>query len=195
MSGNDPEFGDAVPFAVTKRAADTNGEFVRFEATVHPAPDAAAADVSLDHERWLIDNPDEHVHPDLEEHIEVLAGEYAVEVDGTERRLEAGETATVQEGRPHRHWNPGARPARVVHEHHPALGSDEHAETMWALAQDGKTDAKGIPNPLRFAVISRAHPGLAYTTAAPVALQKAAFAVLAPIGRLAGYEATYPATD
>lgn len=186
---------DAEPFVIAKSGEDTDGEYVRIETTVHPSLDADVTDVDLDHERYLIDNPDEHVHPKLEEVIEVIAGEYAVEFEGTEHRLREGEEITVPRGTAHRHWNPSAQPARVAHEHHPAIGSDEHARTMYALAQDGKTNEKGIPNPLRFAVVSKAYPGLAYTTAAPIWLQKLGFAVLAPIGRLVGYEATYESAE
>ncbi len=187
----DETIANAEPFVIAKSGEDTDGEYVRFEAIVHPSLDADSSNVDLNHERYLIDNPDEHVHPDLKEVIEVITGEYAVEFEGTEHRLREGEEITIPQGVAHRHWNPTAKPARVAHEHHPAIGSDEHARTMYALAQDGKTNEKGVPNPLRFAVISKAYPGLAYTTGAPIWLQKLGFAVLAPVGRALGYEATY----
>lgn len=190
MSGEPAATAEAKPFEVTQLADDTGGEYVRFEAVVHPQPEAADGDVDLDHERFLIDNPDEHVHPHQREEVEVLAGEYAVEVDGTEHRLSAGEEVTVPTGSPHRHWNPTAEPVRVAHEHHPARDSAAHAQTMWALAQAGKTNEKGIPSVLQFAVVNRAYPGVAYTTGVPIPVQKAAFAVLAPIGRLVGYDAS-----
>lgn len=185
MSGQD--ITDLDPCQVTK--SDTAGEYVRFEVTVHPALDADAAEVDLEHERFLIDNPDEHVHPHQKEVIEVFTGEYAVELEGTEHRLTAGEEITVPTNTPHRHWNPTAEPTRVAHEHHPALNSAEHVETMYELAQAGETNEKGIPNPLRFAVVNKAYPGVVYTTAVPIPVQKALFTILAPFGRLAGYRA------
>lgn len=191
MSTDSSPVNTAEPFEITKRAADTDGEFVRFEVTVHPGLDADATDVELDHERFLLDNPDEHLHPHQVEVIEVLDGEYAVEIKETEHRLSEGEEITVPTNSAHRHWNPSAKPVRVAHEHHPARDSAAHAEVMWALAQAGKTDDKGIPNMLQFAVINNAYPGIAYTTAVPIQVQKAMFAVLAPIGRLAGYRAEY----
>lgn len=48
-----------------------------------------------------------------------------------------------------------------------------------------------MPNALQFAVVSTAYPGIAYTTAVPISAQKALFAVLAPLGRVAGYRAEY----
>lgn len=195
MAADSHDLTNADPFEITKRPADTGGDFVRFEATVHPGLDAKASDVDLNHERFLLDNPDEHLHPHQKEVIEVLAGEYAVEFEGTEHRLSEGDQITVPQNTAHRHWNPTANPIRVAHEHHPARESASHAETMWALAQDGKTNEKGIPDPLQFAVVSKAYPGIAYTTAVPIPVQKAMFAVLAPIGRLMGYQAESPPTS
>lgn len=189
MSEVGQNIADAVPCEITKSGTDTDGEYVRFEVTVHPAIDADAPDDILDHERFLIDNPDEHVHPHQKEIIEVITGKYAVEFEGTEHHLSGGEEITVPANTPHRHWNPSADPARVAHEHHPPLDSAEHVETMYELAQAGKTDEKGIPNPLRFAVVNKAYPGVAYTTAIPIPVQKALFTVLAPIGRLVGIQA------
>lgn len=185
------EFLNVDPFEITKRPADTECEFVRFEATVHPGLDAGASNIELDHERFLLDNPDEHIHPHQKEVIEFLAGEYAVTIEDTEHGLSEGEEITVPQNTAHRHWNPSAAPVRVAHEHHPARDSAAHAEMMWALAQEGKTNEKGIPNLLQFAVINNAYPGIAYTTGVPIPVQKAMSAVLAPIGRLAGYEAEY----
>lgn len=62
---------------------------------------------------------------------------------------------------------------------------------MWSLAQQGKTNEKGIPNQLRFAVISKDYPRIAYTTAVPVPIQKAMFTLLAHIGRLVGCRTEY----
>ena len=195
MTPTSGDVTDADPFAITERPAETDVDYVRFEATVHPRPDAMGSEVDLDHERFLLDNPDEHLHPHQEEVVEVLEGEYAVECGGTEHRLTEGETITVPERTAHRHWNPTAEPVRVAHEHHPAMDTAAHAETMWALAQDGKTDEKGIPNPLQFAVLTDAYADVVYSTAVPIAVQKAVFAVLAPIGRVAGYSAEYASEE
>lgn len=191
MNGTDHRITHLDPFTVRTLETETGREFVRFEATVHPALDADDSGTQLDHERFLIDNPDEHVHPHQREDIEVLVGEYAVEIDGTEHRLEAGEEITVPERTPHRHWNPSGEPVRVAHEHHPARDSAAHAQAMWALAQGGETDEKGMPNPLQFAVLEEAYPGVVYTAAVPIPVQKVLLAILAPIGRLLGYHADH----
>lgn len=195
MGGSSQELAELEPFEIIERGTDSGGGYHRFEATVHPAPDAGAPEVELDHERWLIDNPDEHVHPQQKEIVEVLAGEYAVEIDGTEHRLSEGDEITLPRNTPHRHWNPSAEPARVAHEQHPARDSAAFGEALYVLAQNGETDEKGIPDLLQFAVINEAYPGNAYTTEVPIPIQKAMGAVLGPVGRMAGYEADLSRDD
>jgi len=67
---------------------------------------------------------------------------------------------------------------------------------MFGLAVDGKTNRKGMPNPLRLAVIAKAHFDVVRLPFPPAPLQRLGLAVGAPLGRLAGYEPTYvPAGD
>jgi hypothetical protein len=63
-------------------------------------------------------------------------------------------------------------------------------ETMFTLACDGKTNRKGMPNPLRLAVIARSHFDTVRLPFPPAFLQRAALAVGATLGRLVGYTAT-----
>lgn len=187
--------GEPDPLVITREPTEDGEDLVRFEATVHPAPDASTSDADLDHRRFLIDNPDPHLHPQQHERVQVVDGEYAVSVDGNEQRLPAGETITLPPDTPHRHWNPTTSPIRVAHELRPGLRVDEHVETMYTLAQAGRTDEKGIPSLLQFAVINDEFRGLVYSAELPVALQQAVNRVLAPIGRLAGFEPTYSRAD
>lgn len=181
---------DADPFEITHRARDTNNEYIRFEATIHPLNTTDTAQSDLAHERFLLDNPDEHLHPHQTEVIECIAGEYGVEISGTDHRLAPGDSVTVPKNTRHRHWNPTPHPIRVAHEHHPPRDSVPFGEVLYALAQAGKTDEKGIPNMVRFAVINDAYPGIVYTTDVPITVQKILTSILAPIGRLAGHDAT-----
>lgn len=176
--------GEPDPLVITRETTEDDEDLVRFEATVHPAPDASIPDAGLDHRRFLIDNPDPHLHPRQHERIRVVDGEYAVAVEGDEQRLSTGETTTLPPDIPHRHWNPTSGSVRVVHEHRPGLRVDEHVETMYALAQAGRTNEQGIPNLLQFAVINDEFRGLVYSADLPVGLQKVTNRVLAPIGRL-----------
>ena len=65
---------------------------------------------------------------------------------------------------------------------------------MFSLAADGKTNRRGMPNPLRLAVIANAHFDDVRLPHVPAFAQKAALVTGAALGRLAGYEPTYEQT-
>jgi len=134
--------------------------------------------------------PPEHLHPRQEERFEVRSGVLGARVGGEERALRAGESLVVPMGTPHTWWIGGEEDARVVVGFRPALNTETFFETMYGLARDGKLDEDGVPPFLQTAVISRAY-GI-YLPRPPVALQKALFAVLAPVGKIAGYRPSYP---
>lgn len=59
---------------------------------------------------------------------------------------------------------------------------------MFALAADGKTNRKGMPNPLRLAVIAQAHFDTVQLPFPPAIVQRIGLALGAPIGRALGYQ-------
>ena len=73
----------------------------------------------------------------------------------------------------------------------PALEFESFLETMFALAADGKTNRKGMPNPVRMAVIAKAYFDDVRAPHVPGAIQKAALSAGAAVGRLVGYEPSY----
>jgi quercetin dioxygenase-like cupin family protein len=156
-------------------SADTNGERVVVETFVEPNGAVAAA----------------HVHPAQEERFEVLAGE--VEFRLGKRKLLAGpgDRVLVPAGTPHRFRNVGEETAHFVCEVTPALGFEQLIETMFTLAEDGKVNRKGMPNPLRLAVIAKHHFGDVRLPFPPAWLQRLGLALGAPLGRLLGYRPTY----
>ena len=56
----------------------------------------------------------------------------------------------------------------------PALDFESFLETMFALASDGKTNKKGMPNPLRMAVVANAYFNDVRMPLVPGLVQKAA---------------------
>ena len=64
-------------------------------------------------------------------------------------------------------------------------------ETMFALASDGKTNSRGLPNPLRLAVIANATFDTVRLPFPPAWMQRMGLAMGAPVGRLLGYEPVY----
>jgi hypothetical protein len=62
---------------------------------------------------------------------------------------------------------------------------------MFGLAADGKTNRKGMPNPVRMAVIANAYFDDVRAPHVPGPVQKAALATAAALGRLVGYRPEY----
>jgi mannose-6-phosphate isomerase-like protein (cupin superfamily) len=168
-----PLTGERIVFRKTSR--DTGGQAVVIETFVQPNGFVAAA----------------HVHPSQEERFEVLRGSVGFKIG--RRKIVAGPRSrvTVPAGTPHKFWNAGDVEAQFVCEVRPALQFESLLETMFALAADGKTNRKGMPNLLRLAVIAHAHFDTVRLPFPPAILQRAGLALGAPAGRLLGYEPTY----
>jgi hypothetical protein len=62
---------------------------------------------------------------------------------------------------------------------------------MFGLAVDGKTNRKGMPGPLRLAVVANHHFDVVRLPVVPQWLQKAALVPGALVGRAVGYRPTY----
>jgi quercetin dioxygenase-like cupin family protein len=171
-----PVTGERLVFR--KTSAETKGEAVVLECFVSVAGSVAAA----------------HVHPSQEERFEVLKGELGFKLNGEEIVARAGDRITVPAGTSHRFWNAGDEEAHFVCEVRPALQFEQLIETMYALAADGKTNRKGMPNPLRLAVIARHHFDDVRLPFPPAWLQRVGLALGAPLGRLVGYQPNYVPT-
>jgi len=69
---------------------------------------------------------------------------------------------------------------------------EQFFETLYGLGQDGKVNQDGMPNPLQFALILKKFQPHAYVAGIPIPVQHLLFGILAGIGRVMGYRATYP---
>ena len=168
-----PVTGERIVFRKTSR--DTGGQAVVIETFLQPDAFVAAA----------------HVHPSQEERFEVLRGSVGFKVGRKKVVAGPGQRITVPAGTPHKFWNAGEEEAHFVCEVRPALQFEALLETMFALAVDGKTNRKGMPNPLRLAVIANAHFDTVQLPFPPAIVQRIGLALGAPVGRLFGYEPVY----
>ena len=173
QSVQNPVTGETLVFHET--ASSTGGRYVRFETIARPEAFVAAA----------------HVHPYQTERFDVIAGTLGVRIGRKKLELGPGEALDVEPGTAHRWWNAGDDELRFLCEVSPALDFESLIETMYGLAADGKTNRKGMPNPLRLAVIANHHFDTVRLPVVPHALQKAALALGAPLGRAFGYGPTY----
>ena len=169
-----PVTGETVTFLTT--AADSDGRLLRIEMVADPKAIGAPP----------------HVHPRLTERYDLREGRLHVRLDGQERVLAAPTRFDFPRGHAHSWWNADDEPARVVVDFEPAGTFEYFMETVYALAADGKTDAKGRPKLLQAAVTGQAHLDDIALAKPPLAVQRLVFGLLAPIGRLAGYRARYP---
>jgi quercetin dioxygenase-like cupin family protein len=167
-----PVTGEVLVFHRTSE--ETNGESVLVETIVRANGFVAAA----------------HVHPFQTERFEVLEGVLGLRVGEKELVARPGDVALVSPGTPHRFWNAGEGETRFLCEIRPALEFESLIETMFTLATQGKTNGRGMPNPLRLAVIAKAHFDTVRLPFPPAFLQRAALAIGAPIGKLLRYPAT-----
>jgi mannose-6-phosphate isomerase-like protein (cupin superfamily) len=167
-----PVTGEVLIFRRT--AAETDGESVLVETIVRTDGFVAAT----------------HVHPYQTERFEVLEGTLGLRVGDKELLAWPGDVAVVPPRTPHRFWNAGSNDVRFVCEIRPALQFESLIETMFTLAAEGKTNRMGMPNPLRLAVIAKAHFDTVRLPFPPEALQRVALAVGAPLGKALGYGET-----
>lgn len=170
---HNPVTGETVH--IVRSAAETQGEYVLVEVRVEPDGFVAAA----------------HVHPYQTEVFEILEGTVGFKAGGETILAGAGETVVVEPGTAHRFWNAGDTPARFRCEVRPALEFEQLLATMYALAADGKTNHKGMPNPLRLAVIANHHFDDVRLPFPPVWMQRIGLALGAPMGKALGYDAEY----
>jgi mannose-6-phosphate isomerase-like protein (cupin superfamily) len=168
-----PVTGERLVFELTSH--DTQGEYTRFETIVEPGGAVASA----------------HVHPYQTEIFTVNAGTLAVKRGRERLALGEGTRVQIDAGTAHRFWNAGDDTLRFTAEVRPSLEFESLIETMFALAADGKTNRKGMPNPFRLAVIAKHHFDVARLPVVPDVLQRAALVPGALLGRAFGYRPTY----
>ena len=161
-----PVTGERLVFHET--SSETGGERVVFETIVQPGGFVAAA----------------HFHPLPDRALRGARG-HARDAPrqgegGASRRRDGRRRAAA------RRTSSGTRAttrSRFVCTVTPALQFERLIATMYSLAADGKTNKKGMPNPLRLAVIANHHFDDVRLPLIPQSLQKLALAMGAPAGR------------
>jgi mannose-6-phosphate isomerase-like protein (cupin superfamily) len=166
-----PVTGERVKFLAT--AKETNGEYVR----IRNETAAGAPGVVL------------HYHLTYTEAFKVLEGSLDMCVGSKEnhRVLTEDESAYVPLNTVHRFWNSSTEPVVFEVEIRPARNFEKSLRAAFGLAEDGKTNDKGVPkNILELALIYEHSES--YIVDMPLFLQKAIFEALARIARWRGYD-------
>lgn len=169
----DPVTGST--FTFTKTRSETNGASLTIEA--HFGPHSI--------------EPAMHYHPYQQENFAVVTGSLTVQLNDKQHVFHAGETFDVPPGVHHAIWNASHNKTHVIWQIEPAMQSQAFLETAWGLTADGKTGANGVPNLLQATVMMRAYDDEFRLVSPPRPLMNLLTWLLAPIGRLLGYRASY----
>lgn len=132
-----------------------------------------------------------HIHPKQESSAEVISGKLHFWVNGKEQILGPGEKIVIPAGAPHRFWNEEEEEAHCIQRFTPARTIDEFFETFFALANDGKLNAQGMPPFLQLPLMGLKHRNDIQVINPPWALQLLTYWILAPISFLLGYRSSY----
>lgn len=106
---------------VTAPSSITSGAYVEMECTATPGSGTIV-----------------HYHPHQEENYRVVEGTLEVLQDGKWKALNAGEAYTVAAGVVHAWRNASSQAVRFMNVHKPALGFEDHLETLHRLVKAGK---------------------------------------------------------
>lgn len=172
-----PVSGERITFR--KTSADTNGEYLEFDVAL--TPDGAV--------------PGMHVHPNQEEHFEILSGNVRFRKGLRKIDATAGDIVVVEPGKAHKFRNTGEQGAAMRVRVTPALEMERLFETAIGLAQDGRVTKKGMPKPLELALFVSEFKDEVRGPGSPGWVQRATLAPLAFIARRRGRAERYvPAT-
>jgi mannose-6-phosphate isomerase-like protein (cupin superfamily) len=169
-----PISGERITFR--KTAADTDGEVLAFDLELSPDGNV----------------PGMHVHPSQEERFEVVEGTMRFRRRGRKVVAKPGEVVVVPPRVRHKFQNGGDEEAHVRVEVRPALRMEQ-----LELAEEGRTNSKGMPKPLDLALFVHEFKDEVTGPFLPGWLQRMVLAPLAWIARKRGRGARYaprPAT-
>ena len=133
----------------------------------------------------------EHLPPALEEAFTVLSEQVGMRLNRHVVTAPLGERVVIPAGVRHDWWNAGDGEAYARVEVEPAERFLEMAHTLFGLAQDGKTNAQGMPNPLQLVLFGKEFEDVVVFTRLPHWIFNLAYVVLTPLARLLGYRGSY----
>src|ERR1700722_3007404 len=151
-------------------------------------------------QRWIVDNDLKgggvgsplHLHPPIHERLTVVSGRVGLFVNGAISIAKVGKTIEIPPGTAHRFWNAGICEANVTIDVQPAKRFEVFIRNMIGLAQDGKTDSRGMPHLLQLAATATEFEDVIHFLKPSRFLQRLVFPFLAPIARMGGYQGSYP---
>jgi quercetin dioxygenase-like cupin family protein len=132
-----------------------------------------------------------HLHPNLQEAFTVLRGKVGMRLGGQELIAPLNERIVVPVGVVHDWWNAGDEEAHVQVEAMPGDRFLEMIANLFGLAQDGKTNEKGMPNLLQLIVFGKEFEDVLVFTKPPRWVFNLMYILLSPLALLLGYRGSY----
>lgn len=165
--------GQQITFIQT--SDDTGGELIEMESIFHPHST----------------EPVPHYHPLQEEYFTVLEGELCVRINDGVKILKQGDKLRIKKNQVHSMWNGSSSMAKVNWKVMPASDTEYFLENGIGIANEKKTNDKGMPGLLQVALLANRFSHV-YRVAKPsYTVQKILFKLLKPFSYLAGYRSCY----
>lgn len=136
--------------------------------------------------------PRTHLHPSMDERITVLQGHVKMCLGRCISLAVPGKQVTVPAGVAHDWWNAGESEAHVVEEMRPAGRFEELLLNRFGLAQDGKTDARGVPGLLQRVLLAWEFEDVVRPVGPRRLLWGLLVAALTPLAWASGLRGSYP---
>ena len=163
-------------FVVREGSAETGGERLAGDLYIRPGGAVAGR----------------HVHSYLTECFEVRSGTVRFHIGGRDEVATPGLRVEIPPGTVHDWWNVGDDEAHVLFEIRPGVRFELMIQNLFGLANDGKTNARGVPRLLPLALFSREFRREGEFVRPPRLVQRVLFALVAPLARARGYRAIDP---
>lgn len=135
--------------------------------------------------------PAEHYHPIQTEEFTVLSGKLSVRINGQIGVLTQGEKLYIPANTVHSMWNDTDNETVVNWKVEPALDTEDFFETLYGLANDGKTNEEGRPPFLQTIITARRFANVFRLSKPTYFIQQMAFGILTPVAYLFGYRSVY----
>ena len=163
--------GQLIKFIRT--SGDTDGRLLEMNVTFNPQSFS----------------PPRHYHPNQTEIFRVISGHLTINIYGETLILKQGETLQISPNTSHSMWNNSDHKTIVNWQVQPALQTEYFLETLTGLANDNRTDAKGVPCFLQKVLIARKYQDSLRLKRPPYFIQKILFVLITPFALLCGYRA------
>lgn len=131
--------------------------------------------------------PVRHLHPQQDEHFEILEGELTVRTNAGECTFRAGQSFEIPRGTPHQMWNAGTTPTRALWQTRPALRTERWFRDIDAIHRSGRVGRNGMPGPLAFGAMLTRYRDVFRLAGAPDWVTRPVLAALGVLGRARGY--------